>query len=97
MNNKFVELCGWIDNPEEVTKLQSRYRIESVQFYNKIADTGKGKIVLLHKIYEAVTGNPFPVWTQEIGDCVSFGYALAVNVLMAVQSSTNLLFIKFIF
>jgi hypothetical protein len=89
MSNKFMQLCGWIDNPEEVTRLQSKFKIESVQFYNKIAETGKGKTVLLHKLYEAVTGNSFPVWKQEIGDCVSFGYALAVNVLMAVQKSIN--------
>lgn len=89
MNNKFIQLCGWIDNPEEVIKLQAKFEIGSMQFYNKIAETGKGKIVLLHKVYEAVTKKPFPVWTQEIGDCVSFGYALAVNVLMAVQKSIN--------
>lgn len=89
MPTDFQKLCGWINNPTEVEKLQSTYKIETMNFYNKIAESGRGKVVLLHKIYESVTGKPFPVFTQEIGDCVSFGYALAVEVVMAVQKSIN--------
>lgn len=49
-----------------------------------IRDSGKGKVALLHKAVEQVTGS-FPVYTQAIGDCVSFGFALAIDVLKAVE------------
>lgn len=89
MISNYIEFCGWIDNPQEVKLSQTAFGVETISFYNKIAGTGEGKTVLLHKIYEAATGLSFPVWKQEIGDCVSFGYALAVSVLMAVQKSVN--------
>ncbi len=60
-----------------------------MDFYEDIKDTGAGKISLLHKIFEENTGKKFPVWQQQIGDCVSFGYALAVSTLMGVQISEN--------
>lgn len=50
-----------------------------------LKDSGKGKVVLLHKSVEKVTKKPFPVNHQTIGDCVSHGWALGVDVLKCVQ------------
>ncbi len=49
-----------------------------------LAGSGEGKTVLLHQAVERVAGQ-FPVRTQTIGDCVSHGWALAVDVLKAVE------------
>jgi len=81
----FNKLCGWIDDPIEIQKVRSRENFKDLSFYNAIKDTGQGKIALLHKIYEQVTSKDFPVWDQGIGDCVSFGYALGISTLKAVQ------------
>ncbi|MBD1366027.1 hypothetical protein IDJ77_19595 [Mucilaginibacter sp. ZT4R22] len=87
MTNDFEKLCGWIDDPASALMAQESFDIQAVSFYNDIAGDGAGKVILLHKIYEQVTGTSFPVWMQAIGDCVSFGFALGVNVLMAMQKS----------
>jgi len=50
-----------------------------------LRDTGKGKVVLLHKYLEAVVNGPFPIHRQTIGDCVSHGWGLAVDILKAVE------------
>ncbi len=49
-----------------------------------LRDSGKGKVVLLHKVVEDVLGY-FPIHEQTIGDCVSHGWGLAVDVLKCVQ------------
>jgi hypothetical protein len=49
-----------------------------------IRDSGKGKVVLLHKALIQVMGR-FPVHEQTIGDCVSHGWGLGIDVLKAVQ------------
>ncbi|RWY50089.1 hypothetical protein [Mucilaginibacter gilvus] len=87
MTNNFEKLCGWIDDPESTVMAQQDQNIQTISFYNDIAGDGQGKVILLHKIYEQVTGKSLPVWKQAIGDCVSFGYALGVSILMAMQES----------
>lgn len=47
-----------------------------------IVGSGKGKIVLLHKILQEVAGY-YPVLRQSIGDCVSFGYAKGIMISLA--------------
>jgi hypothetical protein len=53
-----------------------------------LRDTGKGKTVLLHKHLEKVAGQ-FRVHHQTIGDCVSHGWGLAVDILKAVEISLH--------
>lgn len=50
-----------------------------------LRDTGKGKVALLHKAFEAVTGEPMRPHYQTIGDCVSHGWAIGVDTLAAVE------------
>jgi hypothetical protein len=50
-----------------------------------LKDTGKGKVVLLYEFLKAHFGGKFPIHTQTIGDCVSHGWGLGVDVLVATQ------------
>ncbi|WP_020533729.1 hypothetical protein [Flexithrix dorotheae] len=81
----FSKFFGWIDDPIEFKKMRQKENYNDLSFYKKINGSGKGKISLLHSIFEQATSRKFPVWQQEIGDCVSFGYALGVSTLMGVQ------------
>lgn len=49
-----------------------------------LQESGKGKIVLLHKAVISAIGR-FPIHNQTIGDCVSHGFGLAVDVLKCVE------------
>lgn len=49
-----------------------------------LKDSGKDKVVLLHKVLEEVAGK-FEIHEQTIGDCVSHGWALGIDVLKAVE------------
>lgn len=49
-----------------------------------IADTGQGKVVLLHKVLAQVAGT-YPIYRQTIGDCVSHGWAKGVMTRIAVE------------
>jgi hypothetical protein len=77
---------GWIDHQESVKEV-----ITSAKFpflatsANLLAGTGEGKTVLLHKIYENVTGRKFPTLTQAIGDCTSFALASCIHCLMSAE------------
>lgn len=51
----------------------------------EIKGSGEGVQVRLIQAYEKVTQKPFEARKQEIGDCVSFGYGLAVEILSAVE------------
>lgn len=50
----------------------------------KLWNSGAGQIMLLHKVVERVA-NVFPIHDQAIGDCVSHGFALAVDILRCVK------------
>ena len=83
--------CGWIYSP------QSRSRFLSTQFSpflsqlnEQIRDTGKGRTVLLWQAMEKVLGHPLIPHAQEIGDCVSHGFGLGVDVLTCVQMRQSL-------
>jgi hypothetical protein len=50
-----------------------------------IKDTGKGKVVLLYKFLEDQFKGVFPIHAQTIGDCVSHGWGLGIDILSATQ------------
>jgi hypothetical protein len=77
---------GWIPDPEEVDRVLGflHHPVFGVTA-DPIKDTGKGKVVLLHKALTSVIGGKFPIHSQAIGDCVSHGWGLGVDVLKAVQ------------
>ena len=76
---------GWEYNPREVEAFVAELErpIFGVSCYD-IKDSGKGKIVLLHKYVEQAAGQ-FPVRRQTIGDCVSHGWACAIDCIKAVE------------
>lgn len=78
--------CGWIDDP---VARQSFIESQEKAFLNQqnqaINGSGKGKVVLLHKLFEGVTGGPLVPHFQEIGDCVGHGFGLGIDVLTAVR------------
>jgi hypothetical protein len=76
---------GWIPNPKEVDRVLGdlAHPVFGVAAH-PIKDSGKGKVVLLHKALTQVLGH-FPIHSQEIGDCVSHGWGLGIDVLKAVQ------------
>jgi len=79
------KLFGWEYDPKEVEAYVSSLTrpLAETSCYD-IKDSGKGKTVLLHKLVEQVVGH-YPVRRQTIGDCVSHGFAGAVDVLKCVE------------
>ena len=84
----FEKLCGWTDD--------SRARIEAMERNDRhpvfcmsssgIQESGKKQVQLLHKVVEQVVGEgKFPIHLQTIGDCVSHGFGLGVDVVKCVQ------------
>lgn len=76
---------GWSPNPAAVDQFVATlrrpvFRVGAVS----ARDTGAGRVVLLHRATETAFGR-FPVRQQTIGDCVSQAWALAVDVLAAVE------------
>jgi hypothetical protein len=76
---------GWVERPKEVDKVLGdlRHPVFGVTA-RPIKDSGKGKVVLLHKALAQIMGH-FPIHEQTIGDCVSHGWGLGIDVLKAVQ------------
>lgn len=78
-------LFGWKDRPAEVARYVAQLPMPFFAMSASVLrGSGSGKIALLHKSLEQVHGS-FPVAYQTIGDCVSHGWALAINILKAVQ------------
>jgi hypothetical protein len=87
----FDRMEGWIP-PEERSYEVAKRHDELVSFARlfssaapSLADTGKGKIVLLYKALQTVLGRPMSPREQAIGDCVSWGFGHCVDVLSAVE------------
>jgi hypothetical protein len=78
------ELFGWIPQPAESERIMGMQPIPTMAEASWLKDAGRGKVVLLHKAFTSA-GIPFPVRRQTIGDCVSQGWACAVDCLVAVQ------------
>jgi hypothetical protein len=76
---------GWVKDPVAVDEVLGglRHPVFGVAAA-PLQDSGKGKVVLLYKALEKVMGR-FPVHEQTIGDCVSHGHGLGIDVLSAVQ------------
>jgi hypothetical protein len=76
---------GWTPNPKEVDRILGGMRSPVFGVAAApIKDSGEGKVALLYKSLLAV----FPGWRcheQTIGDCVSHGFGLGVDILKAVQ------------
>jgi hypothetical protein len=78
--------CGWVDDLAARQKFERSHRWPFLsQRYESIKGSGKGKVVLLYKFFEEVTGRPLVSHYQEIGDCVSHAFGLGVDVLTAVR------------
>lgn len=77
---------GWVPRPAEVDRVLGSLPFPDLASSNgAIRDSGKGKVVLLHEALAKVRPGGFPVLSQAIGDCVSFGFAGASMTLLAVQ------------
>jgi hypothetical protein len=78
---------GWVDNPEEVTA------VVGLQPFKCFGDTEASESndplptnVYLWKLYEKITGKPWPSRNQgSVGSCVSFGTAAAIEATMAAE------------
>lgn len=76
---------GWVPNPIEVDNVLATLphpMFASAAF--GIRGSGAGKTVLLFEPLIKLLGT-FPIHKQEIGDCVSHGWGLAVDILKAVE------------
>lgn len=77
---------GWIHNPKAVEATLRRLPMPIMRdAAPHLADSGKGKIALLHKAVVQVVGK-FPAYApQGIGDCVSHGWRTKIDVLKCVE------------
>lgn len=83
-------LGGWIDSPKDVESTMDNLPFPVFSdVWTPIKGTGIGKIVVLTDIIEKVTGKSFIPRTQGAPDCVSFGTALAGDVVKAVDIWVN--------
>jgi hypothetical protein len=77
---------GWTPNKASLEDFIRRHSNPYVSQQNKeIKGDGTGKIVMLHKALERVSGRKYEPHDQEGPDCVSHGFALGVDILSAVQ------------
>jgi len=78
--------CGWAADPKAKAEFIRKNPKPFFSDHNSdIKGSGKGKVVLLHKFFEHVTGKPLEPHFQEIGDCVSHTYGLGVDMLTAIR------------
>lgn len=79
------KLCGWVHDWRETDSFVASLRRPMFAVSaSPLRDSGKGKTVVLSRALTKVLGE-FPVHLQTIGDCVSHGWGLGVDVLKAVQ------------
>lgn len=89
MSKKF----GWINIPSEVERFVAT--LDRPIFglsAHELRDSGKGKVVLLHNAVTKKLGT-FPVRNQTIGDCVSQGAALAIDILKVLAPNSDFSFL----
>lgn len=82
---------GWVPAPREVDRVLADLPIPVAtrEVMSTIRDTGKGKVAPLHLVLAKIRPGGFPIHEQEIGDCVSHGWSLAVALLKAVQTQAK--------
>lgn len=76
---------GWIPNPPEVERFVAT--LDRPIFglsAHELKDSGKGKVSLPFKALTQLLGS-FPIHDQKIGDCVSHGYGISIDILKAVE------------
>lgn len=77
---------GWIDSQKARERFVAKHRYPFLsQLNQEIRGTGKGKKVFLWKLYEKLLGHPLQTHNQTIGDCISHGFGLGIDVLTAVR------------
>lgn len=82
-------LGGWIDSPKDVESTMAKLPFPVFSdVWGPIKGTGIGKTIVLTDIVENVAG-PFISRTQKVSDCVSFGFALGVDIAKAVDIWVN--------
>jgi hypothetical protein len=77
---------GWLNRPKEVERFLST--LATPLFADAgahLKDTGKGKTVLLYEAARKVMGQDLDPGPQKIGDCVSWGWGGAVDLLACVE------------
>lgn len=85
MSKDLSHLGGWIDDPKGVEKSMSRLPMPVFSdVWSATKESGKGKKMLLYDIVRKVAGG-FPNRLQTVGDCVSQGTALAVDIAKCVD------------
>ena len=85
--SNFEHLCGWSENEYLTEKIMARSLVPKASMgMNDIKESGKGKQMMLHKFVEKLSGKPYYVRTQEIGDCTSFAQAGFCDIIMSIQS-----------
>jgi len=78
--------AGWINDAAARREFVKTYRYPFLsQRMEDIKGTGKGRKVLLYKLFEQVTGRPLVPHYQTVGDCIGHAYGLGVDVLTAVR------------
>jgi hypothetical protein len=78
--------AGWVSDAEARQQFVKTHRYPFLRNrMEKIKGTGKGKKVLLYKLFEQITGRPLVPHYQQCGDCVSHAFGLGVDVLTAVR------------
>lgn len=78
---------GWLERPADVAEVLgflNRPFFGAEAKVSGIQDSGKGKVVLLHKALWQVAPD-YKIHNQTAGTCVSHGWGLCVDVLKAVQ------------
>jgi len=77
---------GWVNSPRARRKFVETHNKPFLsQINEKIRGTGKGRTVLLWPYLEKAYNHAFVPHYQQIGDCVSHGYGLGIDILTAVQ------------
>jgi hypothetical protein len=83
---------GWLPNPGAVRQWVRRQRRPYFrQAAPHLRESGIGKRILLWKFFEAVTGSELEPHFQGIGDCVSHGWGLGIDILTTVQMKYHFL------
>lgn len=78
--------AGWVNDRDVRKRFIETHQYSFLrQQMNEIKGTGKGKKVLLWKLFEQVTGRPLVPHYQTIGDCVSHAAGLGIDILTAVR------------
>lgn len=82
--SKYSDLCGWVHRPQAIEKALKSLPFPTFGAIKLIKGSGRGKEVLLHRIVTDVIGY-YPIFSQQIGDCVSMSAAGSATALQAIE------------